>query len=113
MNKHKEWTNEEDLLLSDLYQKLPVQKIAEKLNRSVGAIQSRAILLFLPRPKNYYKVYRNNELVAEGYRHEVAADLNIRHETLGTYVARGKKRQGSCVKTYATATKVGYGGNTA
>lgn len=58
----RNWTKEEETLLSDLWGYKPIEQIAKKLNRSVSSIRNKAFLLKLGPQKENYEVLNINTI---------------------------------------------------
>lgn len=94
-NKGKQWTNEEDILLTELRDEhISISLIATFLGRTQAGIVSRIDILFLERPLKEYIVYKGENFLASGTMKECSSRTGIAEKTLRHYATpSGRKRQ--------------------
>jgi len=97
--KKPRWSNEEDLLLSELYPDTPDAEIQEELkrqfgtNRSLAAIEIRAGILFLSKNPKQYAFYKGDNLEMIGTKQELAEYRGVRVETISFYLSNVHKKR--------------------
>lgn len=81
--KGKTWLNEEDIILTKLWEAgATVAKISKALERTEKSTIARAHILFLIRPTPEYTVYQGEEVVAVGTLQACADKLGYCRSTL-------------------------------
>src|SRR5699024_8708399 len=96
----KPWTNEEDLFLAENYEDMTNDELAEKLNRTNGAVRNRMDVLFLERSEAVYAYYKGDEYQRSGTAKELAEHYGVKKETIYYYTPEAYARK---------ASKNGYG----
>lgn len=91
--KKREWTNEEDEILNELYASTPNEKLVKMLNRSRAAIVNRSNLLFLTKAPVEYAYYKGDKHVITGTIAEVAEYVGVAKKTIGNYASPAHKRR--------------------
>lgn len=103
----KEWTNDEDLILSRMYEAgTDMKVIAERLNRSEKAIVNRAVTIFLKRPKKQYSVYRGEKYLGTGTAEECAKWAGIPVSKVYWHVSPSAKKEQARVRNPYNGVRV-------
>src|SRR5690625_3322642 len=94
--KRRQWTNEEDVLLSELVRSMDVNQmsisdIALMLNRTEGSVKGRMATLFLSVPKKRFSLYEGDKYIAEGTREELAELMGWQTNTVSQHFKRTKE----------------------
>jgi len=84
----KHWTNEEDMLLSELVQVMTIDEIAEELDRTESSIRKRLDVLSIPVPKNRYILFIEDMYIREGTSEEIARTMDWKQNTVYQYLVR-------------------------
>ena len=79
------WTNDEDILLSELYNDHTAEEIAEIMGISTQQVRTRASTLFLSKYPVRYLVYNGDNLTLKGTKKEIVEKLNISEGTFRFY----------------------------
>lgn len=82
------WSKKEDEFMLRFYKQMPAHLIAQRLNRTLYAVRSRATVLGLNKTRPVY-VHRERilELVKQGFtRTEIADELDVDVKSLSTYL---------------------------
>ena len=79
------WTNDEDILLSELYNDHTAEEIAEIMGISTQQVRTRASTLLLNKYPVRYIVYNGDNVTLKGTRKEIIDKLNISDGTFRFY----------------------------
>src|SRR5699024_11809010 len=79
------WTNDEDILLTELYNDHTAKEIAEIMGISTQQVRTRASTLFLSKYPIRYLVYNGDNLTLKGTKKEIVEKLNITDGTFRFY----------------------------
>ena len=79
------WTNDEDILLSELYNDHTAKEIADIIGVTTQQVRTRASTLFLSKYPVRYLVYNGDNLTLKGTKKEIVEKLNISEGTFRFY----------------------------
>jgi len=98
----KPWTNEEDLFLAENYEDMTNDELAEKLNRTNGAVRNRMNVLFLERNEPVYAYYKGDEYERSGTLDELAEHYGVKRETIRFYTSEVYRKRKSRIRVVKT-----------